>query len=154
LIYKRAPRPNDEPAPAGGPLAAQRLQISLWMWLCGLSLFMTTAFSYDIGRWLPKLELTVPPFRWLALGMMFGALLIGACVERLQNGADLAPRRRLWLRVAFGLLIVLNLWVTYSGAVRAPLQNATFTAPLNYVESSLSPIAATRPEQLPDTPPV
>lgn len=154
LIYRRTPHLDGEAAPADGRMAGGRLQVSLWMLLCGASLFMSTAFSYDIGRFLPKLELTVPPFRWLAIAMMFGALLAGACVERLRHAEGFAPRTLVGLRAAFGLLIVLNLWVTYSGAIDAPLKNPSFTPPKNYVESSMTPVEATHPEQLPDTPAV
>ena len=134
------------------PTAARQLQIRLWMLLGVAALFMTTAFSYDIGRWLPKLELTVPPFRWLGIGMMFGALLAGACVDCLRRGEDFTPRR-LWMwRAAFALVVGLNLWVSYSLVINEALKNGDFTPADSYIESSLTPRDATHPEQLPDTP--
>src|SRR6185295_13665361 len=92
LIYRRSPQTGGPVADAAGDstTAARRLQIGLWLMVGGASLFMTTAFSYDIGRWLPKIELTVPPFRWLAVGTMFGALLTGAAIERLRRGEEFA----------------------------------------------------------------
>jgi hypothetical protein len=131
--------------------AMRRLQISLWLVLGSASLFMTTAFSYDIGRWLPKIELTVPPFRWLAIGTLFGALLAGAAVERLREAGDWSRRRLLAWRVAFGLIIALNLLVSFNGVIRKTLKNTSFAPPQNYVESSMTPRDATHPEQLPDT---
>jgi hypothetical protein len=156
LIYRRAPQ---ETGWAGDAVtdstgAARRLQIGLWIAVCGASLFMTTAFSYDIGRLLPKLQLAVPPFRWLAISTMFGALLAGAAIERLRSGLGLAPRRLLALRVAFGLIVALNLWVSFHNVIGGALKNLAFSPPQNYVESSMTPRDATRPEQLPDTAPV
>ncbi len=154
LIYRLSPRADDARADnvADATIQARRMQISLWLAVGGASLFMTTAFSYDIGRFLPKIELTVPPFRWLAIACMFGALLAGAGVERLWRGEGLSPRRLWALRAAFGLVIALNLYVTYSGAVGSALKNGIFAPPASYVESSMTPREATHPEQLPDTP--
>ncbi|MFL6214749.1 MAG: 6-pyruvoyl-tetrahydropterin synthase-related protein [Blastocatellia bacterium] len=131
--------------------AARRLQVSLWLVVGSVSLFMSTAFSYDIGRWLPKIELTVPPFRWLAIVTLFGALLVGAAIERLRTVNDWKTRRLLALRVAFGLIIALNLLVSFYGVIGKALKNASFAPPQNYVESSMTPRDATHPEQLPDT---
>src|SRR6202000_42272 len=79
IVLTRSPRP-DEATGSMTPAIneARRSQISLWMILCGGTLFMTTVFSYDIGRWLPKLEITVPPFRWLGISMVFSALIMAA----------------------------------------------------------------------------
>jgi 6-pyruvoyl-tetrahydropterin synthase related domain len=154
LIYRLSPR-ADGPAidnVAGATTQARRMQIGLWLAVGGGSLFMTTAFSYDIGRWLPKLELAVPPFRWLAVATLFGALLAGAGVERLWRGEGFSPRRLWALRAAFGVVIALNLYVTYSGVISGALKNGVFAPPRNYVESSMTPREATHPEQLPDTP--
>jgi len=154
LIYRRSPRPVSPAVEfvADATIDSRRLQISLWVMVCAASLFMTTAFSYDIGRWLPKLELAVPPFRWLAIGTMFGALLAGAGVERLRRGEGFSPRQLWALRLAFGLVVALNFWVSFSGVIGDALKNAVFAPPRSYVESSMTPRAATHPEQLPDTP--
>jgi hypothetical protein len=154
LIYRLSPRPSGTAASpvADATTEARRLQIGLWLLVGGMSLFMTTAFSYDIGRWLPKLELTVPPFRWLAVGTLFGALLAGAGIERLRRSEGFSPRQLWALRVAFGLVVALNLWVSYNGVIGGALKNGGFVPPHDYVESSMTPKDATRPGQLPDTP--
>ncbi|HJQ24126.1 MAG TPA: 6-pyruvoyl-tetrahydropterin synthase-related protein [Blastocatellia bacterium] len=156
LIYRRAPQTGGWAGDAIADTASseRRLQVSLWMMVCGACLFMTTAFSYDIGRWLPKLQLTVPPFRWLAIATMFGALLAAAAIERLRHGAAMSARRRLVLRIAFALVVALTLWVSFSNVIGAALKNPSFSPPQNYVESSMTPRDATRPEQLRDTAPV
>jgi 4-amino-4-deoxy-L-arabinose transferase-like glycosyltransferase len=167
FIYRHQRRPDNispdnisddptNPSPASESMAgvtgaARRLQISLWLAVGSASLFMTTAFSYDIGRWLPKIELTVPPFRWLAIATLFGGLLAGAGIERLREAHDWSPRRLLTLRVAFGLIIALNLLVSFNSVIVKALKNPSFAPPQNYVESSMTPREATHPEQLPDT---
>ena len=154
LIYRLSPRADGPTfdSVADATIRARRMQISLWLVVGGASLFMTTAFSYDIGRWLPKLELAVPPFRWLAIASLFGGLLAGAGVERLWRGEGFSPRRLWALRAAFGLVVALNLYVTYSGVISSALKNGIFAPPANYVESSMIPRDATHPEQLADTP--
>src|SRR5205085_11671392 len=81
----------------------------------------------------------------------FGALLAGAGVERLRQADGWSPRRLLTLRVAFGLVIALNLLVSFSGVIGKALKNSSFAPPQSYVESSMTPRDATHPEQLPDT---
>jgi 6-pyruvoyl-tetrahydropterin synthase related domain len=154
LIYRLSPRPSGTAASSVADVTdeARRLQIGLWLLVGGASLFMTTAFSYDIGRWLPKLELTVPPFRWLAVGTLFGALLAGAGIERLRRSEGFSPRQLWALRVAFGLVVALNLWVSGNGVIGGALKNGSFVPPNDYAESSMTPQDATRPGQLPDTP--
>ncbi len=151
LIYRRSPQVPAVDFVNDATINARRLQISLWILVGGASLFMTTAFSYDIGRWLPKIELTVPPFRWLAIGTLFGALLVGAGVERLRRSEGFSPRQLWALRLALGLVVALNLWVSFSGALGGALNNGVFSPPRSYVESSMTPRDATHPEQLPDT---
>jgi hypothetical protein len=164
FIYRREPRADgstieslDQPMTGAArdvTTAARRLQISLWIVVGSASLFMTTAFSYDIGRWLPKIELTVPPFRWLAVATLFASLLSGAAIERLRTTQGWSPRRLLVLRVAFGLILALNLLVSFYTVIGKALQNQSFAPSPNYVEASMTPRDATRPEQLPDTAPV
>ena len=128
-------------------------QLKLWMILCGVNLFMTNALSYDIGRWLPKLELAVPPFRWLALAGLFGVLIVAACIERLLAFKTLSASRRRVAWVALATVLTLNLGATAFGVVRgAIVHNSNFQQPMDYIESTMTPAAATHPEDLPDTP--
>ena len=50
--------------------------------MCAATVFMTTLYSYDIAKLLPKIEVAVPPFRWLAISSVFMSLFVAACFER------------------------------------------------------------------------
>ncbi|MGA9770336.1 MAG: 6-pyruvoyl-tetrahydropterin synthase-related protein [Blastocatellia bacterium] len=129
-------------------------QVRIWIIMCGAALFMTTAYSYDISKLLPKIEVTVPPFRWMAISAVFTSLLVAACVDCLRRVEGLA-RWRLWAyRGVVGAVIALSLWLTFSKVIYGALENPTFVPAATYIEQGLIPKDATAPEKLPDTPPV
>ena len=129
-------------------------QVRIWIIMCGATLFMTTAYSYDISKLLPKIEVTVPPFRWMAISAVFTSLLVAACVDYLRKVEGLA-RWRLWVyRGTAGAVIALSLWLTFSKVIYGALENPTFVPSGNYMEQGLIPKDATLPEKLPDTPAV
>jgi hypothetical protein len=127
-------------------------QTNLWILMCAGGLFMGTAFSDDISRWLPKLDLTVPAFRWLAVGALFGSLLVAASVQQLREARKIPPALRRWGWAALGAAIGLNLFITASPVVMQSLENSAFDPPGAYVEPTSTPKDATRPKDLPDTP--
>jgi hypothetical protein len=129
-------------------------QVRIWVIMCGATLFMTTAYSYDIAKLLPKIEVTVPPFRWMAISAVFTSLLVATCVDCLSK-ADGISRWRLWAyRGIAGAVIVLSLWLTFSKVIPGALEKSTFLPTVNYIEQGLIPKDATVPEKLPDTPAV
>lgn len=136
---------------AGKETRARR-QVGLWLVMCGATLFMATAFSYDISKLLPKIEITVPPFRWLAISSVFTALLVAACADRLMKGEEFG-RWRLWAyRGVAGAVIVLNIWFSARSVMSEALANPTFEPIQDYVEQGFTPNGSTAPEKLPDTP--
>ncbi len=141
----------------GGPVDSAKRQQELrqqWLWLimCGVALFMTTAFSYDISILLPKIEITVPPFRWLAISSVFTALLIAACADWLMKGDELA-RSRLWThRGMIAAIVALNLFFCVKVVIGDALANPAFEPVEDYLEQGLTPIGSTAPDKLPDTP--
>jgi 6-pyruvoyl-tetrahydropterin synthase-like protein len=135
-----------------GPLDRAKRQQSLWIIMCGVALFMTTAFSYDISILLPKIEIAVPPFRWLAISSVFTALLIAASVDRLMKGEGL-ERWRLWAyRGMTGTIVALNLFYCVEVVISDALANPAFEPVQDYIEQGLTPRGTTAPDKLPDTP--
>lgn len=129
-------------------------QVRIWIIMCGATLFMTTAYSYDISKLLPKIEVTVPPFRWMAISAVFTSLLVAACVDCLSK-VDGLSRWRLWAyRGVAGAVIALSLWLTFSKVIPGALEKSTFLPTVNYIEQGLIPKDAAAPEKLPDTPAV
>ena len=149
MVFRITRRPEDSASRLGSDTLAQS---SLWMLLCGAALFMATAFSYDISRLLPKIDLALPAFRWLALGVLFGALLAGACVQRVIQEPGVKPLTRLAIWGAFAVVLALNLWASVAQVIGGALENNDFTPPTTWIEPTMTPAAATRPDQLPDTP--
>jgi hypothetical protein len=148
VLRARAQKQNETSAPVD---RAKRQQ-GLWIIMCGVALFMTTAFSYDLSILLPKIEIAVPPFRWLAISSVFTALLIAAVADRLMNGEGL-KRLRLWAyRGMTVAIIALNLFFCVEVVISSALANPTFEPVEDYIEQGLTPIGSTAPDKLPDTP--
>ena len=110
--------------------------------------FMCTMFAISITKLIPKIQATVPAWRWLAISSVFTSLLISASVHSLGNGFEVA-RLRLWIyRFAVGLVVVLNIGITVQYAIIGALSNGSYTRPANFVEGGFTPKGATLPDQL------
>lgn len=148
---KLQPLPEDS-EPASESETRRQRQVWLWIICCGASLFMTTAFSYDISVLLPKIEITVPPFRWLAISSVFISLLVAACADRLMKSEELT-RSRLWAyRGLMVAILALNLFFCVRVVIITALANPTFEPVQDYLEHGFTPNGSTLPENLPDTP--
>ncbi len=129
-------------------------QARIWLIMCAATVFMTTFYSYDIGKLLPKIEVAVPPFRWLSISSVFMSLLVAACFECLRKIEGLA-QWKLWLyRGVTAGIIVFSLWLSVSKVIPGAVKNPAFQPIVNYVEQGLIPRGATVPDKLPDTPAV
>lgn len=127
--------------------------LSMWIVMAITTTFMCTSFSVYISRLLPKIQVAVPAFRWLALAAIFLSLLVAATVDLLTKRSTLTPRLMWACRVAFALVIALNIVLSIRSTIIRPLSNPVYH-PVNtsdVVESSWTPKNATHPEQLPDT---
>jgi len=148
--FRRTPIASpDRPSATGA--SPVDTQVKLWMILCGVTLFMTTALSYDFSRLLPKIQIAVPPFRWLAIASVFGALLVAFAIDRVRKQGATSTRMFWVYRAMIGAVIALNLWVCVRGVIGEGVSNLTFQPPNNYIEAGLTPKDATLPANLPDT---
>lgn len=128
--------------------------LSMWIVMAIATTFMSTSFSIYISKMLPRIQVAVPAFRWLAIAGMFTSLLIAATVDRLRSHSDLKPRLLLTCRIAFALIVALNIGVLISLTIIKPLSNPTYHppgGPGDVVESGLTPRDSTHPEELADT---
>src|SRR6185369_5603895 len=88
--------------------------------------FMSTSFSIHISKLIPRIQIAVPPFRWLAIACLFSSLLVAASIDHLRTQIDLAQARKWAYRIAIGAVAVLNLWLTFhviNGALSNPVFN-------------------------------
>lgn len=127
---------------------------SMWMVMGIATVFMCTSFSIYVSRLLPKIQVSVPAWRWLVPASAFTALLVAACIDRLGKGSQLS-RPRLWgHRLFLGGAIALTLWVSIHGIIIGSFSNPTYYPKADItdlIEPTLTPKTASRPQDLPDT---
>lgn len=156
LVLRKIPRPATRNLPATGEDANAgadaEVQTRIWVILGIASIFMTSDLSIYISRLIPKIQLAVPPFRWLAIASLFLALLIAACVDRLHGLQVSKPKLLLACRIAVGAAIALNLWLTVHGVMIRALANPTHEVVFSqYGDSGATPKNSTLPHLLPDS---
>lgn len=159
LVLRKIPRPAISNLLAAGEddnaRAQAELQTRIWVILGIATIFMTTSFSIYISKLIPKIQLAVPPFRWLAIASLFLAMLVAASVDRLRSREESRSRSRLAWRIAVGAAIALNLWLTVHGVMIRALSNPTYDVVFSqYGDSGATPKDSTLPHLLPDTAPV
>lgn len=149
---------NASNASTGDPKELSRNWSPTGMWIVmgALTLFMCTSFSIYLSKLLPKIQVAVPAWRWLALASVFTALVIGACVDLLGKNSRL-PSRKLWgYRLLLGGALAFALWVSIHGTILGALKNPTYHPKVdvisNLIEPNFTPKSASRPQDLPDTP--
>lgn len=155
LVLRKIPRPATRRLLATGhddkAGADAELQTRIWVILGIATIFMTTDLSIYISRLIPKIQLAVPPFRWLAIASLFLALLIAASVDRLHGREVSKPKLLLACRIAVGAAIALNLWLTVHGVMIRALANPTHEVVFSqYGDSGATPKNSTLPHLLPD----
>ncbi|HEX8091368.1 MAG TPA: 6-pyruvoyl-tetrahydropterin synthase-related protein, partial [Blastocatellia bacterium] len=156
LVFRAAPRPAapmDEPGPAGEEVrkrARSYSQTRNWIILGFAAAFMSTSFSIYISRLIPKIQVAVPPFRWLAIASVFVSLSVAAVIDYLREPLGKASAWVWVYRAAIAAAIILNIWTT-AGVMRGALTNPTYTPAASYVDSGFTPKDSTRPNNLPDT---
>lgn len=128
--------------------------LSMWTVMAIAATFMSTSFSIYISKMLPKIQVAVPAWRWLAIAGMFTSLLVAAALDLLQRRSDLRPRVLWACRIAAALIIALSFGVSIRSSIIKPLSNPTYHPPGSagdVVESGLTPRDSTHPENLVDT---
>ncbi|HXU34809.1 MAG TPA: 6-pyruvoyl-tetrahydropterin synthase-related protein [Blastocatellia bacterium] len=155
LVVLRVIHRNGDGGSADGEARARRwTPSSMWIVMAVATTFMATSFSIYISKLLPRIQVAVPAWRWLAIAGMFTSLLVAATVDRLRSSAGLRPRVLWACRIAFALIVALNLGMLVGLSIIRPLSNPTYHppgGPGDVVESGLTPKDSTHPEELADT---
>jgi hypothetical protein len=133
-----------------GGLTTAQSQTRLWIVMAFVMTFMCTMFAFPIVMRIPKIQATVPAWRWLAIASVFATLLVSAAIHHLGKDFESKALRVWGYRLAIGLVIVLNIWITARYVIRGALTKPTFTAVTNFVESGFTPRGATLPDKLPE----
>lgn len=152
VVLRSLRKESGEPArePEG---TRQWTPLSMWMVMAIATTFMCTSFSIYISRLLPKIQVTVPAWRWLALAAMFLSLLAAATIDLLRKTTALNTTLMWACRAAFALVLVINIAFSIKSTIIRPLSNPTYhpVSTSDVVESSWTPKEATHPQELPDT---
>ena len=82
--------------------------LSMWLTMGIATTFMSTSFSFYISQFLPKIQVTVPAWRWLALAGMFTSLIVAATIDKLRNQPAVPPRLLWACRAAVVVVILLS----------------------------------------------
>jgi hypothetical protein len=160
MVFRAVPGPAansmNGPGPAGEAARARIQSYSQtrnWIILGFAAVFMSTSFSIYISKLIPRIQVAVPPFRWLAIASVFASLSVAAIIEYLRGPLNKASVWAWVYRAAIAAAIILNVW-TAAGVIRGAFSNATYIPPTSQMDSGFTPRDSTRPGNLPDTAPV
>lgn len=146
-ITKRRDQPAETPTRQWTPL-------SMWIVMAIAAAFMCTSFSIYVSTLLPKIQVAVPAWRWLALAGMFTSLVVAAAIDALRRPGAFTPGMLWACRAAVAVVVGVNVWYSITATIIKPLTNPTHypVSPIsNVVESSWTPKDSTHPQDLPDT---
>jgi hypothetical protein len=128
----------------------RRRQTLLWAAMGIISTFMATALATPLTRIIPKLQATVPAWRWLAIACVFAALLLAAAVERVVGRGGTAALSRA-CQIAIFLMIGANVWFTVQQVIIGSFVNGPLRQIDLFLQSGFTPKESVLPGQLPDT---
>jgi len=151
LIVLRINKRRDQRADA---VTRQWTPLGMWILMSIAATFMCTSFSIYVSRLLPKIQVTVPAWRWLAIAGMFASLLVAAAIDVLRTPGAFGPRILWACRAALVVVVAVNVWFSIRWTIIRPLSNPTYypaSTASSVVESSWTPKASTHPQELEDT---
>jgi len=131
-------------------LVTQR-QTWLWIILSLVTMLMVTSVSSPVSKLIPRIEVAVPPFRWLVIASAFLALVMAAALDRLFKG-NATSQILIWsYRTVMVAILVLNLWLAFAGVMKSALSNPTYYPPPDFLDAGWIPAGAAQAEQMPKT---
>lgn len=129
-------------------------QTRLWILMAVATTFMNTSFSIYISKLIPKIDIVLFAWRWMAIASLFTTLCIAAAIDGLRDRAAISPKRRWAYSIAISIVIASSLWLTGQGVIMGALSNPAHIQPATYSDAQYTPKGSTAPQSLPDTPPV
>jgi len=129
-------------------------QTRLWILMGVATTFMNTSFSIYVSKLIPKIDIVLFAWRWMAIASLFTSLCVAAAIDVLRVSAAISPKRRWAYTVAVSIVIASSLWLTGQGVIFGALSNPAHIQPTAYADAQYTPKGSTAPQNLPDTPPV
>src|SRR5262249_46709104 len=85
LVLRRS-KSSQEHTQSASPLYPQ---VGLWMVMAVVTTLMSTPLSRPVSQLIPKIQITVPAWRWWAIAILFTSLLIAAAIEQTSKRFNL-----------------------------------------------------------------
>lgn len=136
------------------PHSTSLAQTRLWILLAIATTVMNTSFSLYISKLIPKIEIVLFAWRWMAIASLFTTLCVAAAIDGLRIRGAMSPKRRWAYSLVISIVIASSLWLTGHGVIMGAVSNPAHVQPAVYLEAQYTPIGSTAPQNLPDTPPV
>ena len=154
ILYRflRARKETEVPAEAPRQESMTVSQTRIWIILGVFTTFMSTSFSYYLSRLIPRIESVSFAWRWLVITGFFSALLFAAAIHWVRNHARPEGVQKWVYRIAIGLVLILNIWITSKSIIGDALLHGPLDTPANHIEEGFIPKGGSSPRQIPDTP--
>ena len=136
------------------PDSTSLAQTRFWILLAVATTFMNTSFSLYISKLIPKIEIVLFAWRWMAIASLFTTLCVAAAIDGLRARGAMSPKRRWAYSLVISIVIASSLWLTGQGVIVGALSNPAHIQPAVYSDAQYTPKGSTAPQNLPDTPPV
>jgi hypothetical protein len=125
-------------------------QTTVWIVMAIVTTLMNTILSMPVSKLIPKIQIAVPAWRWMAVVSLFTALLAGAAFDLLSR--DGLRVTFAWLGRAVILLVVGgNIWFTVQNVITPTLLHGDYQRPEEFASSGFIPKDAGQPQDLPKT---
>ncbi|HVF90650.1 MAG TPA: 6-pyruvoyl-tetrahydropterin synthase-related protein [Blastocatellia bacterium] len=129
-------------------------QVRIWVVMAVLTTLFNTAPASLILRFVPRIQVATPAWRWLVIAGFFACLLVAAAIEKLWA----ASRKPFWAispgRAGVVIVFVITFYFSARYVIFEALSSPTYKPPAVYVDSGFTPKGAVPPHLLPDVPPV
>jgi hypothetical protein len=150
FLAKLRSNKNSEAQDDNAQFAIQR-QIWLWIVMSFVTILMVTKLSSPVSKLIPRIEVAVPPFRWLVIASAFLALVIAAALEHLFKRST-GSQILMWsYRTAMAAILILNLWLAFAGVMKGAMANPTYYPPKDFLDAGWIPTGAKQAEEMPQT---
>ena len=134
------------------PERAAQIQTGIWVILGVVTTLMSTILAAPLAMLIPKIQATVPAWRWFAIADVYIALLVGVATHRMVDGRQRNVIKSWAYRIAVLAVVASNVWLTTQHVIINSLSNGTFKEPAEFLQAGFTPKDSPMPDQLPDGP--
>jgi hypothetical protein len=151
VSYVALRRVRREETPGQAAPRPESSQTGLWVVMAVVTTLMNTIISMPVSKLIPKIQISVPAWRWMVIVSLFTSLLAGAAFDRLQRREGF-PALLSWVgRATIILLVGANIWFSIKGVLIPALSHEEYQRPEEFAASGFIPKDSKEPQNLPKT---